>query len=361
MKKVRVKLNEKSYDIVIGHDMLSKLPRALKQLKIGTSAVIITNPLVNRLHGKSLSDVLEKAGFEVKTFTVADGEQSKAADVACDLVNRIARYDVMKKPFVIALGGGVVGDLAGFVASSYKRGVPYVQIPTTLLAQVDSSIGGKVGVDLPVGKNLMGAVYQPKLVWSDTAYLKTLSARQVRNGLAEVIKYGVICDANLFGNVEKNYQKFLSLDKNILTQVVEASSRIKGRVVELDEFDVTGVRAILNYGHTIGHAIEAADGFAHYQHGEAVGLGMRVAGEIAVQKKLWSQDEADRVEALITAVGLPKQIQHVSVKDVLTRMKHDKKFLAGKNRFVLAAKIGLVKLVEGVELNIIQSAVEKYL
>lgn len=360
MKKVKVNIKEKSYDIVIGHNILNKLGAQVKTLGLGTDAVIITNSIVKRLHGKVLEVGLKKAGIRSKFFTVPDGEKSKAASVACDLVEKVAGYSADKKIFIIAFGGGVIGDLAGFVASSYKRGVPYIQVPTTLLAQVDSSIGGKVGVDLPCGKNLMGAFYQPKIVWMDVNVLKTLSKRQIRNGMAEIIKYGVIADKRLFEYVEQNYIKFIQGDVNVMTKIVADCSAIKARVVSKDEYDVTGIRAILNYGHTVGHAVEAAVEYDEYQHGEAIALGMRVAGEIAVHLDKLKQKEADRIETLISNVGLPEKIEYVKLPAILKTMKHDKKFVGSKNRFVLANKIGKVYLEMGIDLNIIKAAIKKY-
>jgi len=198
VKSIPVPLKANAYDIVTGHNILSKLGARLKSLKIGKDAVIITNPVIHKHHGKALISGLKKNGFSVKVLEVPAGERSKSAKTAFRLIEEIARYDCLKQVFIIAFGGGVVGDLAGYVAAAYKRGIPYVQVPTTLLAQVDSAIGGKVAIDLAVGKNLVGAFYQPKVVWSDVAVLSTLTKRQIRNGLAEVVKYGVIADQKFF-------------------------------------------------------------------------------------------------------------------------------------------------------------------
>jgi 3-dehydroquinate synthase len=336
------------------------LPEFLKKLGLGDDVIVITNPLVNRLHGKALAAPLLSQGFSVKFFEVADSEKAKSAQVAFDLIGKIAAYAADKKPVIIAFGGGVVGDLSGFVAAVYKRGVPFVQVPTTLLAQVDSSIGGKVAVDLPQGKNLVGAFYQPKLVLGDTSLLLTLSVRQVCNGLAEVVKYGVIKDAKLFAFVEKNYMKLLRGDQTALSHVVLASAAIKARVVELDEKETKGIRTILNFGHTIGHAVETAGGYAKYNHGEAVALGMRAACAISCQMKLMKPLDAARVETLLSAIGLPEAIEGVPEAKILKAMQFDKKFAGKVNRFVLCEFIGKVVVKEGVKASLIRSSLPRF-
>jgi 3-dehydroquinate synthase len=261
---------------------------------------------------------------------------------------------------LVETAGGVIGDLAGFVAAVYKRGVPYVQIPTTLLAQIDSAIGGKVAIDLSVGKNLAGAFYQPKLVLSDVKFLTTLDQRQIRNGLAEAVKYGVILDQKLFAYLEKNSAQFLSLDKRVLTKVVEECSRIKAGVVSKDERETKGLRMILNFGHTLGHALENAGGYHRFHHGEAVALGMRMAAYISCRKGMLKAGQAKRLNDLLTLIGLPQTFKGVAQKKILDAMHHDKKFVAGKNRFVLARNIGSVQVVSDVALSLIQEAIQKY-
>ena len=280
--------------------------------------------------------------------------------MAMGLIEQIARYDVDRKIFIISLGGGVIGDLAGFVAAVYKRGVPYVQMPTTLLAQIDSAIGGKVAIDLSVGKNLAGAFYHPKLVFSDVDFLTTLDKRQIRNGLAEAVKYGVILDSRLFVYLEKNYARFLSLDKQVLTKVVEACSKIKAEVVSKDERETKGLRMVLNFGHTLGHALENAGGYDQYHHGEAVALGMRMAAHISCKKGFFKISEVERLNGLLSSIGLPETFKGVSQDKILAAMRHDKKFVAGKNRFVLARRIGSVEIVSGISTSLIQEAIRKY-
>ncbi len=360
MNTVRVLLKNNSYPIVIGSGILSGLPGILKKLKIGHDAVVITDKSVEKLYAKKVASALKSRGFSVKIFSVAAGEKSKSADVAMRLVEEIAAYDVDREVFIIALGGGVVGDLAGFVAAIYKRGVPYVQIPTTLLAQIDSAIGGKVGVDLSVGKNLAGAFHQPKAVVSDVNFLTTLDKRQIRNGLAEAVKYGVIVDRALFAYLEKNYGRFLSLDGEVLTKVVLACSRIKADVVSKDEKETKGLRTILNFGHTLGHALENAAGYHRYHHGEAVALGMRMAAHISCKKGLFGPADALRLNRLLSLIGLPERFSGVSQEKILSAMRHDKKFVAGENRFVLPRRIGSVAVVSGISMPLIKEAIQKF-
>jgi len=355
---VKVNLKESPYKIVIGQDMWKDLGRELKTLNIGTEAVIVTHPILQRLYGKTLEQNLKAAGFDVKVFTVAEGERSKSAKIYISLLEKIARHHVNKDIFLIAFGGGVVGDLTGFVAASYRRGVPYVQIPTTLLAQIDSAIGGKTAIDLAVGKNLVGVIYQPRLVWSDTSVLATLDKRQIRNGLAEAVKYGVITDRRLFDYISRNISKLLTSDARVLAEVVYQCSRIKGRVVEQDEKETKGIRTILNFGHTAGHAIEAAGKFRKYHHGESVALGMRVAAELSVRSGYLSSKEAAILGGVLSEIGLPDKIKGVKLPDILSHMMHDKKFKAGKPRFVLATTLGSVKVVEGIPLPAIKSAIQ---
>ena len=357
MKTVHVKLKEDPYAIVVGRGILGALPGAVKKLDIGSDALVITNPLVGKLYARKLAAAFVKAGFTVKVFEVEDSERSKSMAVAMRLISAITRYAADKEPFIVALGGGVVGDLAGFVAAVYKRGIPFVQVPTTLLAQIDSAIGGKVAVDLPEGKNLVGAFYQPKLVWSDVALLASLSDRQVRNGLAEAVKYGVIGDPELFAFFEKNSELLLERDEKVLTRVVLECSAIKAAVVEEDEKETKGIRTILNFGHTVGHAIEAACGYGKYHHGEAVGLGMRAACRMSVAAKLLSARDAVRIEMLLSQIGLPERLEGATPAKVLGAMKFDKKFAGKKNRFVLAKGIGHAVVVECVPVEFVAAIV----
>lgn len=361
MNTIPVKLKENSYLIVVGHHILPFLGRHLKKLHLGKDAVVITHPFLRSKYGSVVEQSLKKAGFTVKFIEVPVGEQSKSAQMAFDVIQKIARYDVYKNIFIIALGGGVVGDLAGYVASCYKRGVPYIQVPTTLLAQIDSAIGGKTAVDLAVGKNLVGAIYQPKIVFSDAVVLKTLPRRQIRNGLAEAIKYGIIDDADLFYFIDRNTERILGLNESVLSRLIVSCSRIKANVVMKDEKETKGIRTILNFGHTLGHAIETAGKFKLYQHGEAIALGMRIASGISLKLRLVNEEDVSSINRLVSKVGLPETIKGLKLNDILSMMKHDKKFLDGKNRFVLVQKIGKVIVRQNIPHEVIISAVKSFL
>jgi len=356
MKKITVSLGARSYDILVGHKIINQLGDVLEKLEIGQDAVVISNPTIHHLHGACLHSILSRKGFSVTFKLVPDSERSKSQKVCFDVINKIAAYDVKKRIFIIAFGGGVIGDLAGFVASVYKRGIPYIQIPTTFLAQVDSAIGGKTGIDLHMGKNLIGSIYQPRLVLSDSSFLMSLSLRQIRNGLAEVIKYGVIKDPKLFEYVEKNYKDILKLKIEPLENIVYACSQIKARVVETDETDTSGKRAMLNFGHTIGHAIEAAVCYTkEYSHGEAVSIGMVCASEIAFKLGILKRSDKKRLEDILSNVGLPVSCSGLRVEDIMHAQSHDKKFIHGKNRFILPKKIGSVIIKEDIPVKLIES------
>ena len=347
MKKIKVNLGRRSYAIIIGNKALLKTGDILSSLNIGKDALIITNAFLKKKFGLKLTKYLKRAGYTVRFETVPDTEMSKSTKEVFRLINRIGKYDVKKRLFIIALGGGVIGDLSGFVAAIYKRGINYIQIPTTLLAQIDSAIGGKTAVDLSVGKNLIGAFYQPRLVISDISALSSLDKKQVRSGLSEAIKYGVIKDSQLFNFIEKNYKKLLTLNKNALEYVIYRCSSIKAKVIQADEKEKKGIRTILNFGHTIGHAIETAGGYRKYSHGEAVALGMVAAAVIARDLEMLSNSSYIRIKQLISKVGLPVSISKINKTKLLNAISHDKKFIRGKNRFVLPVVIGKVIVREG--------------
>lgn len=341
---------------------MSKTGALLRTTGFGKDAVVITNKPLLGLYRRELEKSLRENGFTVRFELVPDSEKAKSSGVTLRLVSRIASYDKRRSVFIIAFGGGVIGDLAGFVAAIYKRGVPYVQIPTTLLAQVDSAIGGKTAIDLNIAKNLVGAFYQPRMVISDISLLDTLPARQIRNGLAEVIKYGVIKDRHIFAFLEKKYPDILKHDRDSLEYVVSRSSRIKAKIVERDELDRTGLRAILNYGHTVGHAVESASSYSsRYNHGESVAIGMAVASDIALKLKLTSPAVCERIKGLIKKAGLPIKITGLSLSKICSSLAHDKKFVRGKNRLVLPVSIGKARVVEGVPDKIISEAIKKNL
>jgi len=362
MKKIRVNLKKRSYDIVIGYGIINQLGSILHQLAPGRDAVIITNHTIYDLYGRHLQAILNRSGFTAWFKLVPDSERSKSQNVCMKLINEIAAYDRNKQIFLIAFGGGVIGDLTGFIASIYKRGINYVQIPTTFLSQVDSGIGGKTGIDLELGKNLVGTFYQPRIVLSDISFLKSLSLRQIRDGFSEVIKYGVAKDSGLFEYVEKNYKKILQLNIESLEKIIYGCSVIKARIVQTDETDKTGRRAVLNLGHTIGHAIEAAASFKkEYSHGEAVAIGMICACEISRKLKMMSLQDVKRVERIISNIGLPSQCAGLHLSDIMSAQSRDKKFIHGKNRFVLPVKIGSVVLKEGIPVKLIEVVIKQQL
>lgn len=358
MRTIKVSLGRRSYDIAVGPGALRLLGRYVRRLNLGNSAYIITNSLVKKSCFPSLARELKKSGLSFKVKVIPDTEKSKSISTLSSVINDLARFDLKRRTFVIALGGGVVGDLSGLVASMYKRGIPYIQIPTTLLAQVDSAIGGKTAVDLKEGKNLIGAFYQPRLVLSDLDLLKTLALRQLRTGLAEVIKYGVIKDALLFAYLEKNLGNLLSRKKAALERVVSVSSKIKAEIVKRDEREEKGLRTILNFGHTTGHAIEAASGFDKYTHGEAVALGMLVALEISQNLGLVKNSLKIRVEDVVKKSGLPTRISGLAVKEIIKAFYRDKKFVGPRNKLVLIAGLGKARVVKNVPLEIIEAALK---
>ncbi|MCA9409152.1 MAG: 3-dehydroquinate synthase [Candidatus Omnitrophica bacterium] len=361
MKIVNVALNSSPYKIIIGENTFKEISGQLKRLSLSPNAIIITNPIVGKLYQRTLVSALNKNNITAKVIQVPDGEKSKSLKYVQILLETIAEYDQLKNVFIIALGGGVIGDLAGFVAAIYKRGVDFVQVPTTLLAQIDSAIGGKVGVDLNIGKNLVGAFYQPKIVYSDVALLSSLNIRQIRNGLAEAIKYGIIYDSKFFKFIEQNYSLLLKKDLGTLLKVVHRCSQIKAEVVLADEKETKSIRTILNFGHTLGHAIEAAGKYKLYHHGEAIALGMRMAADLSLKKKLINSSQVQQINSLISNVGLPEKVKNIKVPQILKIMQYDKKFISGKNRFVLAEKIGKVRVVEALPIKMIEASIRKFM
>jgi len=359
MKTIKVNLGERSYDIVIGRGILKLLPAYLKKLGAGSDAYIITNPFIRDKYARPIANILKKNRFALRFRIIPDSEKSKSIATAMSILKDIAAYDDKKRAiFIIAIGGGVTGDLSGFVASLYKRGIPYIQIPTTLLAQVDSSIGGKTAVDLKQGKNLVGAFYQPRLVFSDTSTLESLTLRQLRSGFAEVIKYAVIKDGKLFAYLEKNYPDILTLKMQPLESIVESCARIKADIIQRDEMEKKSIRTMLNFGHTIGHAIEAAANYKGYNHGEAIALGMVAASNISLKLGLISDVTAQRIEGLIKKIGLPVRIKKIPAEAIIKAHYRDKKFIGSKNRFVLINGIGKVSIVENVPLGIIKEVLQ---
>ncbi|UCB57396.1 MAG: 3-dehydroquinate synthase [Candidatus Omnitrophota bacterium] len=359
MKKLKVNLGERSYSIIIGKGCLTKLKGIVKKLKLGKVIAVVTNPTINRLHGALMQKALRGSAAEVHFVEVPDSEESKSAQVCISLIERFAELDRGKGLSLIAFGGGVIGDLTGFCASVYRRGIPYIQVPTTLLAQVDSSIGGKTAIDLASAKNLIGSFYQPRLVLSELRFLSSLPEAQIKEALAEIIKYAIIADSRLFQFLEKNLEAILALEQKKIEYIVETCCRIKANVVEQDETDKKDKRIILNFGHTTAHALEAAAGYGEdYTHGYSVALGILVACEIARELKLIHGKAAERIEALIARAGLPTKISQLKLEDILKAQAHDKKFIGGKNRFVLPLAIGKTVVRENVSKTTIVKAIK---
>ncbi len=361
MREIKVNLKERSYKIFIGAGILQELKRILKPLKLGDTAYIITNNTIKNAYGSYLQKALRQAGFNAVFKTVADSEKSKSLKTASAVIEDIAKYETKSRIFIIAFGGGVIGDLAGFVASIYKRGINYIHIPTTLLAQVDSSIGGKTAVDLSQGKNLIGAFYQPRMVIIDINLLRSLSNKEISGGLAEIIKYGAIKDKPLFQYLEKNHAKVIAKDKKALEYIIYRCCSIKARITAKDEKEKKGLRTILNFGHTIAHAIEAAGGYEKYTHGQAVAIGMLAACQISIMLKLAKKEIFCRMEKLIRACGLPLKTKGIPSQKVFQAHLLDKKFEGAKNRFVLIEDIGRVKIIENIPAAVIKAAIKNRL
>lgn len=343
MHTVRVDLGDRSYDIEIGVN-LDRAGSRLEDAGFGRKIAVVTNPTVRELYGKVLIDSLKQAGFTVLSIEVPDGEQYKSLDWANSIYTSLLINGFDRKSALVALGGGVIGDLTGFAAATFMRGVPFVQVPTTLLAMVDSSVGGKTGVNHPMGKNMIGAFYQPGKVLMDLAVLRTLPREEFLSGMAEVIKYGVIWDGTLFDYLEQNREAILNLDREALSQIIRRSCEIKAEVVKLDERE-GGLRAILNFGHTLGHAIETAGNYS-VRHGEGVAVGMVFASRLSSATGLCDASVPERVEKLIRAYGLPAGFSALGAKpgaaELRNIMQIDKKAEGGRIRFVLPKKIGEV-------------------
>ncbi len=343
MQSVSVQLGSRSYAIKIGNDLLARLGAECKRLGLGRRCAIITDKNAGKYHSKAVFDALAKAGFFPALITVPGGEPSKSLRTVQSCYDQLAAQRFERKSFIVALGGGVVGDLAGFVAATYLRGVPFVQAPTTLLAQVDSSVGGKTGVNLRAGKNLVGAFYQPQLVLCDLDTLKTLPEREFRAGLAEVIKYGIIYDGGLFARLERQLPEILKRDQKILAPIIARCCEIKAGVVSKDETE-GGLRSILNFGHTIGHGIENSAGYGKFLHGEAISIGQVAAAKLSGKILKMPNREVARIETIFRRAGLPSRIRlNASQRQKLfVAMRLDKKVSGGEIKFVLAKKIGKV-------------------
>ena len=352
LKQIDVNLGARSYPIYIGRGILSTFAPTLQQRGLVGRIVLIADNNVASLYLRPTEKHLRHFGYDTLSIVVPPGETQKSLTRAGKIFTEMLKAGIGRNSVVVALGGGVIGDLAGFVAATYQRGVSLVQMPTTLLSQVDSSVGGKVGVNHPLGKNMIGAFYQPALVWVDADMLVSLPSREIVCGIGEIVKYGIALDSDFFSYLELNLEKILNLDPEALFHVQSRSLEIKSRIVAEDEKE-TGLRTILNLGHTIGHALEAAGKFRLLKHGEAVLLGMIAEGYIANRLGMISDAIYERIVELIARVPIKSSIRNLKTPDILRAMKYDKKSIGGNIRFVLPFRIGEAKLVDRVESKLV--------
>lgn len=358
---ISVDLPNESYDIAIAPDSLEQLGSLMAKLNVGKKALVVSNRELFRYYGKSAIASLQEAGFEVASCTLPAGERYKSLASVQKIYSAAFENLLERSSTLVALGGGVIGDMTGFAAATWLRGINFVQVPTTLLAMVDASIGGKTGVNHPQGKNLIGAFYQPKLVLIDPKVLSTLPVREFRAGMAEVIKYGVIWDAELFLQMEQasSLDQLDHLDDGLLQEILIRSCQAKATVVSKDEKE-SGLRAILNYGHTIAHAVESLTGYRLVNHGEAVAIGMVAAGQLAAYLELWDKAAAQRQDALIRKAALPTKLPAgVNIEAIIEALQSDKKVQAGKVRFVLPTQIGAATVTDQVPQDLIRQVLRQ--
>jgi 3-dehydroquinate synthase len=351
-RRVTVSLPIRSYDVVIGAGILEQVGELLREVGLNRPVALVTDDRVERLYGDKLIGALAAAGFSTSLHTVSGGEPAKSFATAEEVCESLARAGVDRSSLIIALGGGVIGDLAGFVASIFARGIPYVQVPTTVMAQVDSSVGGKTAINLTAGKNLVGSFHQPALVVVDTDTLTTLGARERNEGFAEIVKYGVIADPSLLPEIRV-------ASEQQLIGIIERCVQIKAHIVAEDEREESGKRALLNFGHTIGHAIESAAGYGKLLHGEAISLGMRAAGWLSTRYADLPIEDHRRLITFLRELGLPVVLpDEITTTAIMERVFTDKKFHRGQIRFVLTSKFGSAFVSEKITRADLESAVE---
>jgi len=338
MKTIHVQLKNNSHFISIGKNVIEETNRWILPEEYSSTIIIADQKLKNHHH--KLNKALKKMGFNPKTIWVSANEKIKDFKKLYPLYGKLLALNADRKSVIFALGGGAVGDAAGFLAATFLRGIHWVNVPTTLLAQVDSSIGGKTGVNHEKGKNLIGAFYQPKLILCETSFLSTLPKRELISGLGEVIKYGLIFDSRFFNWIAKNWEKLLKLDNKKLTYAVHHCAQLKVKVIEKDEHDLKGLREKLNFGHTFAHALESLYGYGKLRHGEAVIFGMRFATAISLQKKLLSKRQYNRINNFLGTITLPKLTLNTKFNKIIKLIRLDKKTIRGKTRFVLLTKVG---------------------
>src|SRR6058998_2949898 len=336
---VEVNLGSRSYRIVVASGALESVGERLRELRLGSRAALVSDGAIMRLYGKTVVASLESAGFTVTTIDVPEGEAAKTLTVAVHCWDQLLTAGLDRTSTVLALGGGAVGDVAGFAAATYMRGINFVQIPTTVLAQVDASIGGKTAIDHPLAKNMIGAFHQPRLVLVDPAVARTLPERDFRSGLAEIAKHGVVLEAEYFAELERDVKPLMARELDVLERIIGGSCRLKAAVIERDEREAE-LRHVLNYGHTIGHALEAATKYERFTHGEAVSLGIVAEARLARRLGIAGAETVARQERMLDALGLPVRDASIDVEAVVSAIARDKKAKDGRVPFVLAPRIG---------------------
>ncbi len=359
-KTLKVELGIRSYPVVVGQGVLEKAGELLRRQGFDAAPLIITNPKVWRLHGKALVASLEWVFGPCRVIHIGDGERFKSHETLLRIYEAMFRARADRRSWLLAFGGGVVGDIAGFAAATFMRGIPYASVPTTLLAQVDSSVGGKVGINVPQGKNLIGAFHQPFAVLSDTDILRTLPPREFASGLYEIVKTGAICSKSLLGYLEIKLPQIVKCHPAELTHVIIEACRIKAGVVSGDERE-DDLRMILNYGHTVGHALESATGFRRFKHGEAVAWGMIAALEFGLELGRMTPPEAERLASLIYRVESLPSLKGMDGGEVWKALCRDKKFRAGNIRMVLLPELGRSEIVSNIDPGLLQRFLNRFL
>lgn len=360
MERIAVDLVRNGYDIYIGRGLQEELKSFFRKNDFSHQAMLVTDSNVGPLYGERVKKVLAEAGVTLHICTLPAGERTKTLSMIGELCSKAIEFGLDRYSPVIACGGGVIGDLAGFFAATYMRGVPFIQIPTSLLAQVDSSVGGKTGVNHYAGKNLLGAFYQPKAVFIDIDFLQSLPPREVSTGLGEIVKYGVISDASFFSFLEEHYSQLLQLEPETVLKTVKRACQLKAEIVEADEKE-KGLRRILNFGHTIGHAIEKETRFSRYNHGEAVAIGMAAAAELSRGMGLTEKSYVNRLVVLLKKMGLPFKAEGCIADNIFADIFHDKKVVDGRVNWVLIKNIGDVVIRNDVPAEMVQHVIEECL
>jgi len=359
MKTISVKLKANPYNIYIAKNLTKKIPAYIKKTNLGNFAIIITSSKIYSLYKGLINNIFPKSNCKI--IKVADGEIAKSQKWLLKVINEIIKSDGLnKRLFIACIGGGVVGDLGGFVASIYKRGIPYIQVPTTLLSQIDSSIGGKTAINIGIAKNVVGSFYQPKAVFIDPNFLETLPKRELRQGLAEAIKYGIIANKDFFCFLKRNKEKIMDLNSNSILKLISTCARIKADIVSKDELERKGLRTILNFGHTLAHAIEGSSAYKKITHGEAVAIGMVYAARLSRYLKKCRQTDLSQIENIINLYSLPK-MTNIAYSAIYKSLSYDKKFISGKIRMVILQKIGKVAVAEGISSKDIKKTLKVFI